>query len=180
LTGIPAQVMAMHDGLRYFDRTVLLAAVAASGLAVPGRAEEPPALTAARDLVLVTKTPLGEAAIVLPAGSLLTGAEEDGAEFVIRQGPFTARVPREEIAFPPVAAAESAPDGAGYPVTAGAPAIDEPVAEPIRPMAAPVWPWDERWDGDWASLWPAGALVALGAYSLATTIALVFRRRWRY
>jgi hypothetical protein len=159
-------------------RSALLATVPVAVTALGGTEGKPP-LTAAQDLVLSTKTPLGEAAIVLPAGSIITDAEEEGSAMVIRQGPFTARVSRGEIVFPEDAAAETIPTGHEQGRSEAA-AGHEPVADETGAGAAVVWPWEEGWNGDWASLWPTGAVLALGAYSLVTTFALLrLRRRGR-
>ena len=142
-----------------------------------GQAQEAAPATAAVDIILSTTTPLGEAGVRLPAGSVVTGLEEDGAMIVLRQGPFTARVPREAIVFP---AETPAPEPS--PSVIVAEATDDPVeavalAEDTPSSPAAVGPWGAGWTGDWKTIWPAGAALVLGGYSLFATVALVRLRR---
>jgi hypothetical protein len=125
--------------------------------------------TTAKDVILKTKTPLGEAAIVWPAGSVLTEPVGPGEEIVVRKGPFTARLDRAEVVFPvaPVASGQT-PDGVLLPAPESGPARQADLGNQ-GPHPA--------WFEDWRVLGPAGAAVLLGLYSLAATAALVRGRR---
>lgn len=119
--------------------------------------------TTAKDILLTTKTPLGDAAIVRPAGSEVTEPVGSEGEIVLREGPFTARIDRADLVFPaPPAAASPAPlqDAA------------EESQTTVGDASTTV-----RWQEDWRILVPAGAALLLGIYSLIVTVALVRRRR---
>lgn len=160
------------------SRSYGLLGVIALAVALPaGHAQEAAPATAAVEIILTTTTPLGEAGLRLPAGSVVTGLEEDGAMIVLRQGPFIARVPREAIVFP---AEPPAPEPSPNVIVAEA--IVDPVeavalAEDAPAAPAAVGPWDAAWAGDWKAIWPAGAALLLGGYSLLATVALVRLRR---
>ena len=106
------------------------------------------------DVILKTKTPLGDAAIVWPAGSALTEPVGSGGEIIVRQGPFSGSLDRADLVFP----APSAPSPEPGP---------EAAADPAGGPAPPLW------FEDWRILGPAGAAVLLGLYSLVATVALV-------
>lgn len=137
--------------------------------ALPCAAQPIGAPTTAKDVILKTKTPLGEAAIVWPAGSVLTEPVGTAEEIVVRQGPFTARLDRAEVVFPvaPVASGQT-PEGALLPAPESGPARQADLGDK-GPHPA--------WFEDWRVLGLAGAAVLLGLYSLAATAALVRGRR---
>jgi hypothetical protein len=157
----------------------LLAAVCCT-IALPRLAAqetEPP--TAAGEILLGTKTPLGEAIIAIPTGSTVGDFVEDGEMILIRRGPFHARVPRAQLVFP---VREPDPETSPAPEVAPAQEVapDHNLQTAVAPRAsagAALWPWEEGWSGDWQSLWPAAAVLLLGLYSLAVTAALLRRRR---
>jgi len=128
---------------------------------LPCAAQPSGAPTTAKDIALTTTTPLGEAAIVRPAGSEVTEPVGSHGEIELRQGPFTARIDRADLVFP-------AP-----------PAVASPTPEPAsKPQGtAGGLSGDARWQEDWRILAPTGAAVLLGIYSVITTVALVRRRR---
>lgn len=137
--------------------------------ALPCAAQPAGAPTTAKDVILKTKTPLGDATIVWPAGSVLTEPVGAGEEIIVRQGPFTARLDRAEVVFPvaPVASGQT-PEGALLPAPESGPALQADLGGQGPPPA---------WFEDWRILGPAGAAVLLGLYSLAATAALVRGRR---
>jgi hypothetical protein len=137
--------------------------------ALPCAAQPAGAPTTAKDVILKTKTPLGDAAIVWPAGSVLTEPVGAAQEIIVRQGPFTARLDRAEVVFPvaPVASGQT-PEGALLPAPESGPALQADLGGQGPPPA---------WFEDWRILGPAGAAVLLGLYSLAATAALVRGRR---
>lgn len=143
-------------------------------------------LVASKTVVLGTKTPLGEATIALPAGTVLTNCEVLGDKAVIRQGPFAATVALEELQQPstpppaataplPIAADSPAPDTSPSP-----PASSTPEATPRESAGSP----DEQVPADaitsrlpdWVVPAAGGALVA---YALFTTATLLRTRRRR-
>ncbi|MEX1111159.1 MAG: hypothetical protein WEB31_05110 [Chthoniobacterales bacterium] len=145
-------------------RLPLVTAVIAFLSALPCAAQPDGAPTTAKDVRLKTKTPLGDAAIVWPAGSVLTEPVGTAGEIVVRQGPFTARLDRAEVVFPVV------------PVAAGA-LLPAPEPDPALRAGLEGKGPHPTWFEDWRVLGPAGAAVLLGLYSLATTAALVRGRR---
>lgn len=120
--------------------------------------------TTAKDILLTTKTPLGEAAIVRPAGSEVTEPFGKNGEIELRQGPFTARIERADLVFP-------APPAAPSPALVAEAAAGEPQS------VAGTSSGNARWQEDWRILVPTAAAVLLGIYSLIVTVALI-RRRW--
>ena len=138
---------------------------------------EPP--TAAGEIILGTKTPLGDATIAIPAGSSVADFTEDGEMIVIRRGPFHARVPRAQLVFP-VREPDPEPSPAAEVAPARETAPDQNLPTAVVPptsAGAALWPWEEEWSGDWQRLWPAAAVLLLGLYSLAVTAVLLRRRR---
>ena len=123
----------------------------------------PPAT--AKDVLLTTMTPLGEAVIVRPAGSEVTEQAGADGEIVLQEGPFTARLDREDLVFPtpPQASPAPASDAARPPEGAEGGSQSDNVA----------------WREDWRILVPTGAAVLLGIYAIITTVALFRRRRRR-
>ncbi|MEX1044802.1 MAG: hypothetical protein WEC73_01630 [Chthoniobacterales bacterium] len=157
----------------------LLAAVCCTTALSRVVAQEIAPPTAAREIILGTKTPLGEANISIAAGSTVTDFAEDGEMILIRRGPFHARVPRDQLVFPtpapdpePSPAAEVAPVPEAEPVTSAEAAVAPPTS-----AGAAFWPWEEGWTGDWQRLWPTAAVGLLGLYSLAVTASLLRMRR---
>ena len=136
-------------------------AVIACFTALPCPAQPAGSPVTANDTVLRTQTPLGEAAIVWPAGTVLTEPVGSGEEIPVRQGPFTARLDRSDIVFP------STP----------APPDPEPETRPPEPDPAPQGAQRPEWLEDWRIVGPAGAAILLGLYSLVATVALVRERR---
>ena len=135
-----------------------------SALAIAPCAAQPAAPpTTAKDVLLTTMTPLGEAAIVRPAGSEVTEQVGDDGGIVLQEGPFTARLDRTDLVVPTPPPASPASDAAGHTgAVAGARHPDDPARRE-----------------DWRILVPTGAAVVLGIYSIITTVAL-FRRRRRW
>jgi hypothetical protein len=132
---------------------------------------EPP--TTAEDVILTTKTPLGEASIVLPAGAAVTVPFGEEEEVILREGPFHAAVAREDLVFP-----------TPTPTPVPTPANTPPAAEDTEPTQ-PAVSWDEPdamaslmpWPEDWRVPALAGAAVLFGVYSVFATAALIRRRR---
>jgi hypothetical protein len=118
----------------------------------------------AKDVLLTTMTPLGEAAIVRPAGSEVTEPAGADGEIVLQEGPFAARLDRTDLVFP-------------APPASPAPASD--AAGPPEGVAGGSQPDDMAWLEDWRMLVPTGAAVLLGIYAIITTAALFRRRRQR-
>jgi hypothetical protein len=116
--------------------------------------------TTAKDVFLTTMTPLGEAAIVRPAGSEVTEPAGADGEIMLQEGPFTARIDRTDLALP------TPPPAVVTDVAATGP---QKMASDLSEHA--------RWQEDWRILVPTGAAVLLGIYSLITTVALFRRRR---
>ena len=116
--------------------------------------------TTANDVLLTTMTPLGEAAIVRPAGSQVTEPAGADGEIVLREGPFTARIDRTDLVFP-----------------APPPAVVTDVAATGPQNLAGDSSGQARWQEDWRILVPTVATVLLGIYALITTVALFRRRR---
>jgi hypothetical protein len=151
----------------------LLAALAAHTLAQT----VPTNFTANKDLLLSTKTPLGEAAMTMPAGTAITNYEIQGAQVKIRQGAFSAVVAMADVqtapAPAPVAEASPSPAPEATPASTSAPA-PEPAATAAPEPAAASEPATPNGLPDW--LMPA-AFGALAAYALFATIALLRGRR---
>jgi len=142
-------------------------------------------LVAVDAITLSTKTPLGDASIVLPAGATLEHFEVQGEKIKVWQGPFAAVVPLGAAASQPAPQENSQPSS---PTTATTPLPMQP-ARPVPPPAAPAavgatntasaarvllqslsvenWP-------TWAM--PA-AVGALALYALFSTIAWMRSRR---
>ena len=118
--------------------------------------------TTAKDVLLTTMTPLGEAAIVRTAGSEVTEPAGADGEIVLREGPFTARLDRTDLVFP-------------TPPASPAPASN--AARPREGVAGGSESDDMAWQEDWRILVPTGAAVLLGIYSIIATVGLLRRRR---
>lgn len=152
---------------------ILLGAIAlqASLLVTHAQEKAPPRL--AEDVVLSTKTPLGEASISLAEGSEVTDFSEEGDAVRLQQGPFTATVPRAQLDFgadvtvaPEAAPVEDAP--------ASPPPTPVPVANTAEPVIASPW---EDILAEWKTYLPIAAAVLLGVYALFVTLALSRLRR---
>ena len=153
----------------------LLVALAAHALAQSA----PTNFTASKDLLLSTKTPLGEATVTIPAGEAITNYEMQGEQVKIRQGAFTAVValadvqtsstpaPSPETSPTPTPEATPASTPTPEPEPAATAAPDpSPASSAAAPNALPDW------------LMPA-AFGALVAYALFATIALLRPRAGR-
>lgn len=161
-----------------------LSALAAAVLVVTATASiaqqnAPTNWVASEDIVLGTKTPLGEANIAIPAGTALTNCEVQGGKARVWQGPFSATVdagavqPDAPSATPTpdsTPSADATPDAAVTP--SPAPTAEAPVPEA---SATP-----SRLE-DLASALPGWAVPAAGgalvAYALFATVALLRPRR---
>jgi hypothetical protein len=82
---------------RAMSALVFLAVMAATHVC-PGQSNN---LVAVDPIILRTKTPLGDASIILPAGAPLKTFEVQGENIKVWQGPFTAVVPRAGAVAPP-------------------------------------------------------------------------------
>jgi hypothetical protein len=155
--------------------TCLLAALAAHALAQTA----PTNFTANKDLLLSTKTPLGEATMTMPAGTAITNYEMQGAQVKIRQGAFSAIVALADVQTAPAPAPvpETSPSPAPEATPASTPA---PAPEPAATAAPEPSPTNSAAEPsglpDW--LMPA-AFGALAAYALFATIALLRPRGGR-
>jgi hypothetical protein len=160
-------------------RAPLLAVLTAAALgacSIDGVAQETAPPRTAQDIALSAKTPLGEASITLPADTEVTNYVEEGATILLRQGPFAAGVPTEQIIFttnaptttnapiepPPVAAEQAAQTPNPAPSTT-----------PTDPAAGPAW---VKLPEEWKALWPFAVIALLAAYSLLATVALLRTR----
>jgi hypothetical protein len=155
--------------------TCLLVALAAHTFAQSASTN----FTASKDLLLSTKTPLGEAAVTIPAGTAITNYEMQGEQVKIRQGAFTAVVALADVQTAPTAApsSEASPSLTPQATPASTPtpepepsATAAPAPSPASSAATP--------NGlpDWVM--PA-AFGALAAYALFATIALLRPRGGR-
>jgi hypothetical protein len=153
----------------------LLLAITAQALAQSA----PTNFAATKDLLLSTKTPLGDATVTIPAGTAITNYEMQGAQVKIRQGAFTAVVALADVqaAPTPAPAAESAPTPAPEATPTPTPAPATQPSATAAPDAAPANSANET-SGlpDW--LMPA-AFGALAAYALFATVALLRPRGGR-
>ena len=155
----------------------MLAALVAAALgasATKSAAQEGAPPRTAKDVVLSAKTPLGEASITLPADSAVTNYVEEGASILLRQGPFSANVPREQIIFATnTVTITNAPAEAAPVTTDQAPPTPDPVPSvtPVNPATALV-----NLPAEWETLWPLAVIALLGAYSLFATVALLRTR----
>jgi len=143
--------------------------------------------TANKDLVLSTKTPLGDATVTIPSGTAITNYEAQGGQVKIWQGPFTAVVATNDVQAEPVPTAKPDPSPAPSPEanpgiaapTAPQPAAAGPDVSATEfpsmdnagrlPVISPALP-------DWLLPAAGGALVA---YALFATIALLRTSRHR-
>jgi hypothetical protein len=143
--------------------------------------------TASKDLVLSTKTPLGDATVTIPSGTAITNYEAQGGQVKIWQGPFTAVVATNDVQAEPVPTAKPDPSPAPSPEAnpgIAAPTAPQPAAAGpdvsamefpsmdnagLLPVISPALP-------DWLLPGAGGALVA---YALFATIALLRTSRRR-
>lgn len=154
-----------------------LAAATALAQPAPKEAQAPQTLVADKPVSLVTKTPLGDAAVQIAPGTTLTNFEMQGARVRIWQGPFTATVDLAEVqasasespAAPEPSAKPSAP---ASPDPSAAATPDEPQASAPEAASAPA---------EVATALPAWVLPAvcgaLAAYAVFATLALLRSRR---
>lgn len=168
-------------------RAAILAATFAVAITCStGRAQQqaPVPLTVKEAFALTTVTPLGEAAVNIPAGTILTNYVVEGEMVRISQGPFAAKVELGKMQQADQTAAtgaqqaeESAPQPASTPETAAKAEATESNAGPAS-TAPPA-----RVAGDKGPLaglppWAVPAtLGALLAYALFATVALLRRPR---
>lgn len=139
--------------------------------------------TAKKEIVLGTLTPLGEASITIPAGSVLTNQETQGDKIRIWQGPFSTTVGIEAVQMPQPPAENPAqdpspetkqeecaqktspPETAAEQTPAAPPAAPEPATVDGEPAIAAL--------PEWAVPAAGGALLA---YAILTTVALLRSR----
>lgn len=148
---------------------VLLATLAAHTLAQSAVTN----FTASKDLLLSTKTPLGEATVTIPAGAAITNYEVQGEQVKIRQGAFTAVVALADVQTPPTPA--PSPEASPTPTPEATPAsTPTPEPEPSATAAPEPSPASSVAGLDSLPDWlvPA-AFGALAAYALFATIALL-------
>ena len=149
----------------------LLLAVCVPVLTVAAQTPQKPAT--AKDVILSTKTPLGEASIVMPAGTEVDDPIGDEKEITLREGPFSAPVAREDLVFPPTTPSATAGKADANASPAPSPAAtSQPAVSWNDPEAVTAGP---RWFEDWRILVPAVAAALLGLYSIFATVALVRR-----
>ena len=156
-------------------RTKLAIVIAVCWPVFHGAAQETEPPTTAEDVILSTKTPLGEASIVLPAGTAVTVPIGDEQKVTLRQGPFSTVIGRDQLVFPAPSPTPGPASADSSPVppdeAASTPAVSWTAAEPMSSAL----PWPE----DWRTPVLAGAAILFGAYSVFTTAALIRRRRRR-
>jgi len=136
-------------------------------------AQTPQKPATAKDVILSTKTPLGDASIVAPKGTEVDDPIGDEKEITLREGPFSATVAREDLVFPAPSPSEPAvkTDAGVSPAPAPA-ASSQPAVSWNDPEAVTAGP---RWFEDSRILVPAIAAALLGLYSIFATVALVRR-----
>ena len=149
----------------------LLLAVCVPVLTATAQTPQRPAT--AKNVILSTKTPLGEASIVMPAGTEVVDPVGGEKEVTLRKGPFSATVAREDLVFPPTTPSATAANADASASPAPSPAATSQTAvswnDPEAMTAGP------RWFEDWRILVPAVAAALLGLYSIFATVALVRR-----
>ena len=134
---------------------------------------------ASKDLPLSTKTPLGEATVVIPAGKAITNYEIQGEQVKIRQGAFTAVVALTDLQTSPTPA--PSPEASPTPTPEATPAsTPTPEPEPSATEAPDASPASSAAEPNGLPDWlvPA-AFGALAAYALFATIALLRPRGGR-
>lgn len=164
---------------RHFLRILLFAVAAATSIAqpVPSPSATPLSLTAKERIALVTKTPLGDAAVQIAPGTALTNFEVQGDRVKIWQGPFTAIVALAELQ---TSANESAatPEPSATPPPAASPE-PSPTATPQEPKIST--PEAASATAGFATALPSWMLPAvcgaLAAYAVFATLALLQSRR---
>jgi hypothetical protein len=155
--------------------------VAAAAFAQPA----PTNMMAANEIVLATKTPLGDASITISAGTVLTNCVLSGENVSIRQGPFAATVDLADVE--PIASATATPTPTSTPTPTPTPATPQTAEQTPSPAssAAATQPAAESSTTavglagdlpDWVVPAAGGALVA---YAIFTTLALLLSRRRR-
>ena len=158
-----------HAGARW----LLLSLVATAAFASRGPAQTAATnFTANKDLVLSTKTPLGDASVTIPSGTAVTNYEVQGGQVRIWQGPFSAVVALADVQ--PLAAPTPTPTPSPDATQESTPSVaPEPTAAPQNPTELSA---SSSSLPDW--LLPA-VVGALAAYALFATVALLRTRRRR-
>ena len=142
--------------------------------ALSGASQQTERPTTAKDVIMTTKTPLGEASIMIPAGTAVDDPGGEKQEILLREGPFSAVVKRHDLVFPvPSPTAPPGPD----------PTVASPTPEPAS-VSVPAVSWADpdaasgtTWPADWRILIPAAAAIFFGLYSIFATVALLRRRK---
>jgi len=140
--------------------------------------------TAQEDIILGTLTPLGEASITIPAGTVLTNQEAQGDKIRVWQGPFSATVGVEAVQIPQPTAESRVQDPAPEtkqeePAQKTSPPDTEAEQIPAPPPAEPK---PAKVDTETAiAALPEWAIPAAGgallAYALFATVALLRSRK---
>jgi len=164
-------------------RPLLLARVLFAAFAATALAQNAPTnFTAKRDIILSTKTPLGDASVTVPAGTVFTNCEVQGDKAKIWQGPFGATIDLTAVQpmTPDVAARpEPSPAPGANPEPSPAPSPSLAPAPEPQPSPSPTTPASLASVAsftlpDWALPAGGGALVA---YAIFATLALIRARR---
>jgi len=166
----------MDEMLRHWPRVLSFIVAFASSQAQPAPSAPPASqnLVAHQSISLVTKTPLGDAAVQIAPGTALTNVEVQGERVKVSQGPFSTTVKLAEVQ--PAAANTPAPDPTA---TRPPPASPEPspantAEEAEAPAASSGPPEVEAALPSWALPAVCGAL---GTYAAFATLALFRARR---
>jgi hypothetical protein len=163
----------MAEMFRHSSVALCSALAAATSLAQPApqEAQAPQTLVADKPVSLVTKTPLGDAAVQIAPGTTLTNFEMQGERVKIWQGPFTATVDLAEVqasasGSPAAPEPSAAPSPAASPEPSAAATPEEPQASAPAEVATALPSW----------VLPA-VCGALAAYAFFATLALLRSRR---
>lgn len=160
--------------------SALLAAVALVALTGPSSAQDAPKkMTAKNPIVLGTVTPLGEAAITIPAGAVVPNYELQGEMVRIWQGPFTATIRLDELQEQTEATPTPTPGPEATAQVAAAQEADTPPEVEETAQAAQAVPNPIAASSSFAALPPwalPAACGALLAYAIFTTLALLRSR----
>jgi hypothetical protein len=164
--------VSMTGGSRVARAVVLGGLLLLPVLAARGE-EDPEAPRTAEEIVLRTTTPLGEAAIVWPAGTVLENFEEQDELILLQQGPFSATVSRDLIIFPePEPEPEVVLEEEAEIATEAVQAV--PAETPSPDVAATLATFIPA---EWRPWLPTAGVVLLGLYALWATVTLLRRRR---
>jgi len=142
----------------------------------PTASPTPQSLVANESISLVTKTPLGDAALLIAPGTALTNFEVQGDQVKVSQGPFSAIVELAEVQ--PSAASAASPDPSTTPVVSPPPS-PSPTNTPEEPIApAPEASPASTEAGVTLPSWVLPAVCGvLAAYAAFATLALLGSRR---